>query len=510
MLFDLAKTQLQLLISDPDSIRKNAWLQNTTYRDALLALVNALTSDVAISEDYRTVNARTGLLLVDTATGEIQFDPTSETFDSFYDETTVSSPRQITSRQNDQEMYLLADAIEGVQIFSKHLELARTFPHFEPVVLPGPLGVTNYTAPSVAITFSQGPAPTTEYIAIAMPTQHCVRIYNYATGVVVATIGTPGTPGPGGTELNIPTGLAYDAVTSTLYISNQAGQPAGATGPHGFVSAWDLTTIGTPASLGEILFFVTDGSLSRNECYLPTSLDWADGKLWVTNGNGLAGRSDQFAAFSVDPLRCSQCYESAGVRDGYRLQEIKQVRLIFREGVYYAFIANSAYGTVEVFNTSTGRHVATYGFRAVENDELGSRPRFYGEMGTCNGVCPSLETQVGTVESQLIFVASDADNKRAVRINRDAYDLLSTCTFNARTFSSPIELRTWHVEGDVPLEDVQVQYRINTSDTWKPFRSQEVIPSSSSFQFRLLVNLDRGDSLRKYRIFNLTVVGRQA
>lgn len=513
MLFEQMKAMLALLINDADIKRKNTILQDESYRTQLLAQIEALTPAVLLEEDYRTVSSCTGLMRVNTSEGKITFDPFNEIFNSFAYETSLRSPGKISMRAiYDDQRYLIADTLEGVQIFSKYLEFARTFPHFDPVAAT--LGPNDYGPPSSAIYFEQGQGSTLRrLIAIAMQANHCVRIFDWDTGVVLGTCGTPDTPGDAPGDLNEPTDIAYDSKDQSLYIANRKGQPGVATGDHGFVDKWNISDPTAPAHVSQLLYFITDGSLNREECFEPSALDFAGGKLWVANGHSsLTERGDQFAAFTVDPFSCKQCYESSSIRDRYKLSSIEQVCL-FQRGTnqpWYVFVANSDYGTVEVFDVSTGRHLNTYGFKAITTEDPTTNPRYYGDMGSCDGVQADLQFDPeGSNNSDILFVASDIANNRAIRINRDAYAIESTCVFALRSFDIPLEVQGWAMVGDIPSEDLKVQYRTGITDTWKPLLQVSCVSSISHLQIQVIVNLARGDALQRYDLNKLVIISRQ-
>ena len=72
--FDLFKETIRQLASDPEVLRRNALLANTSFRDQFLAHVDGLTPDYTVSQRLPDVDSVTGAWLIDRPNNAFTYD----------------------------------------------------------------------------------------------------------------------------------------------------------------------------------------------------------------------------------------------------------------------------------------------------------------------------------------------------------------------------------------------------------------------------------------------------
>lgn len=505
--FEQFKDFLALAVQDPDFVRKNTLLQDSTYLQTVLDRIEATTSDVSIQQDYGDVISTLGLLEVDTANRRISFDPKGFTTTlSGYREATVAEPRRLFRRLTvtDGIYYLLSDGGagggNGVFALNDKLEVVKRMANYGANVAGG-----QYEDPSMAITFT---ISSIEYVAIADATNHVVQIYLYASPWThLATIGTVGASGADATHLDSPNGLAVDETNGLLYISCPTGMPAGATASNGFVAVWDVSAPAVPVYSAIPLFYSGTGGLLDAQVYTPVDLFYDGSRLWVSNnGDSTVGAFDVSGAAPV----CTRFIETSGA--GYTLRGPQQVYILTLAGGFMRlYVANGNTGTVEEFDGVTYQHLATYGIRASE-DNLNSYTRMsgdvYGAMAHPQGVVA--DSVVIDGQTTNVLVVTDDINIRLHRFNLDAYTADNFVNFDEMTWNVPIAIDGWTVSGTVPPDMVTVYYRFAETEQFRVLPPETLLPSTRRAQFRVAVELDTRRFMRDWYIGHLRIHGQQA
>jgi hypothetical protein len=506
--FEQFKSLLALALDDVDFRRKNTIFQDADYLAAQQSRVSVLTPDISISQTSDDVKSALGMLINEKAERRIRFDPRGfETTFSAYREGTISDPRRFWKRENETDgvRYLLSDKVGGVFLLNSSLEVLRRFPGLDTAsVVAG----SSYDDATDAITFTVG---ATEYLAIAMESRSIVRIYEYDEPfTLVATIGTPDTPGATSALLTEPATLAFDSDNDRLFIGCTTGQPAGASADSGFVTIYDVSTPSAPVHEDIAMFFNLTGSLFDVEVEGPTDLffDETSELLWVVNGNNEVG------AFSIDtttPIYSLRKFLEPSGR-GYTLRSPQQLYIQESIGGFKRlYISNGSTGTLEEFDELSLSHLNTYGYRASE-DELSTFTRLsdsvYGALGFAHGVVPDrifIEDQETDV-----LVASDNLNKRIHRFNLTAYSTENYVNFQLLTFEVPIMVNGWTISGTVPLDLVKVFFRYSLSEEFRELPQETSLAPSSTLQFRVALQLDTRRFVRDWIIRHLRIHGVQA
>lgn len=499
--FEHFKRGLQDAISDPDFVRKNTLMQDSTYQGQVSERITSLTMDQNIKENW-VIESQEGLLNSDVSHRQLKFDPKGFSIAlSRFREGVVQTPGKIWRRPDpvtDEIYYLLSDNDRGVLMLGHTLEVIRLFPGFGPDLA----GNQEYDSVSSAIAFTVG---VQEYVAIAMDSHHVVSIYEYPTGIHVANIGTIDTPGTpdSGAFLDTPVDLAFNAASNELWIACSSGQPTGATASNGFLATFDLSVPAAPSLLAIPSYYETDGSLLHREVNAPSGLyiDPTLNAVWVANGG-----SSEIGAIDNTNGVLVKFFESRTLN--YTLSSPSSIRIRdLGAGTRWLYVANSAYGTIEVFDITTQKHVNTYGFRSTEDTAVSQTDFVFGSIGQASGVMPDTVTIDG-VETEVIVV-SDNLNGRVQRINEESYDTDNYVNFAARSFIVPLHLIGWAISGDVPTDLCTVYYRTSTTDTFKILDPITHVPYGDWFQFRLAVRLDRGRIVRPWTIKELIIIGEQ-
>lgn len=506
--FEQFKSVLTLALEDIDFRRKNTIFQDEDYLASQKARISVLTPDISISQTSDDVESALGMLVNEPENRRIRFEPRGfEVAFSAFREGSISDPRRFWKRSNETDgiRYVLADKVGGVFFLNSSLEVLQRFPTLDTAsVVAG----TSYDDATDSITFTVG---TTEYLAIAMQTRSIVRIYEYNDPyTLVATIGTPDTPGATAALLTEPVTLAFDTDNSRLFIGCATGQPAGASASNGFVTVYDVSTPASPIHEDIALFYDLSGSLLDGEVTGLTDLFFDEDAdlLWVVNGNDEAG------AFSINTTTPSyslrKFLEPSGL--GYTLRSPQQLYIQELVGGFKRiYIANGASGTLEEFDALNLSHLNTYGYRASE-DELSLYNRLsdaiYGALGFAHGVVPD-RVFIEDQETD-ILVASDNLNKRIHRFNLTAYSMDNFVNFEMLTFDVPIMVNGWSLAGTVPLDLVKVFFRFSLSEPFRELPPETAVSPSSTLQFRLSLQLDTRRFVRDWIIRHLRIHGVQA
>jgi hypothetical protein len=394
--------------------------------------------------------------------------------------------------------YLLADRDSGVLLLNKSLEVLNRFANF------GPITATEYSDASGVCTFTIGAV---EYVAITCYSHHICQIYEYASPFTnVATIGTLDTPGDAADFCYNPVAVAVDEANEVLFILNENGTPTGATLDRGYISRYDISTPGTPVFIDIPWYYANTGSLLDNEIDTAADIfyDAAVDLLWVANGN------NQVGAFTLTPsISLSRLIEPSG--SGYTLRHPTQVFVQDQLGGYRRiYVGNGDTGTVEEFDYLDMQHLKTYGYRASE-DELGSFNRLsdavYGAIGFSSAVTAD-EITLDDVTFNVLVVADNL-NRRLTRFNIDAYDTSNFVNFDLVELTVPVSLYGWGLSGTVPPDMVTVYYRFDEEEEFRILPQETNTPPSSTFQFRVAVQLDSQRFVREWRIDHLRIHATQ-
>ena len=512
-LFDQFKSTLTQALEDTDFIRKNEIYQNPDFLADALARVKGLTPDISIRLGFDDVINALGMIVRDNAQRIIRFDPRGfRTTLSAFREGLVDTPKRFWQRNNETDgvRYMLSDQISGIFLLNDSLEVLRRFPGFGPN-----LGVADYGNSVDALTFT---IDTTEFLAVACFSRHIVRIYEYeAPFSLVATIGTLDTPGDTTVLLNQPVSLAYDETNNALFIANQSGTPAGATLDNGFISIFDVSTPASPTNLDISHFYENTGSLLDSEIDTPTDVFFDNGAnvLWVVNGNNEVGAFTIDTANEIYSLRkfIEPSGASASSSGLYTLRNPEQVYVQeLLGGFKRIYVANGSTGVIEEYDDLTLRHLATYGYRASE-DELNTFNRLsdsvYGAIGYAQGVVADRVLIDG--QEVDVLITSDTLNKRVQQFNLNAYTTDNFAVFRTINFDVPVSINGWTVNGDIPTDMVSVGYRFSDTDgDFRELPQETTIPPSSSIQFRVAVKIDTRRFVRDWHIRYLRINGTQA
>jgi len=505
-MFDQFKATLSQAVQDPDFRRKNAIFQDTAYLQNFLDRIESMTPDIALSQKFEDVISVLGMMEQDSANNTIKFDTRGfETTLSAFREGLLNNPRKIWKRVSDtnsDERYLISDRNSGVLVLNPDAEVLHRFPNYGPDIAVS----DEYEDASACCTFT---IDSTEYIAITMFSHHVCSIYEYATpNTFVSQIGQLDNPGATADFLTDPVGVACDEANALLYIVSREGQPAGATLNRGFVSVYDISVPATPVYVNTIMFYLNTGSLLDVEVDTPEDIFFDEGLLWLTNGNNEVAAIDTTGTVN----RCAKYIEPTGA--GYALSGPQQVSVHESPGGFKkVYVANGAAGLVEEFEHRTLKHLATYGYRALE-DELNSLNRMstgvYGAIGYAQGVVADRVFLNDTEETD-VMICADTLNKRLHRFNLNAYTTDNFANFGLLTFDVPVSIQGWTISGDVPTDMVTVYYRFSEEEDFRELNcNASGLPPTSTVQFRISVTLDSHRFVREWFIRELVIHGTQS
>lgn len=565
---------LRRLLSDPALSTKN-----TVFDASLLTYftdrVNGLTPDVVQwfgAPDVLTTGSGvtpTGALTPNVTKNAVVLD--TDGFEmrlSKFRDGLQSEPRKIRRRfpsdqlpsvpVTDRVRYVMADTADGVLLLDQNMEIVRTFPGL--IAGIGPVAGAQYRNAECAVTATIG---ATELMFIACGTQHVVKVFNYATGALVATIGTAGTPGlPSGVpaDLTDPVSLTVDEANSRLFIACRTGTPPGATAANGFVCEFDISTPATPTFVSYTLMDKGLSRLNNSECLRPSDVFLAPAgvglgaaplRLWVANGLGDVASFER--ASLVSTFIPSLVIEAQG--QGYTLGPDKVTVLAadFSEnaldvltvgGVSRLFVAASLVAQIEVFRVSTGdaaqpfgTHEATYGRRGIETTmpfntmlRVYSTPQqpplTFGVFSEATGVVADQTTLPGEATASDVLLVADAAAGRLQRLRTSVYGADNTVTFAGQTSTVPVCVVGWFLPADstFPTDTLTLEVRDPGNATVTPaipasawrevpragFSVPIQGPAMTRYQFRLRASLSRTLPVQAYQTGALGVLLRQS
>lgn len=486
---------LRTAVQDPGFVRGNTLLQNAAFMAQIQARINALNPDMNVVLDVDDVLTTSGSIVADPLHNRVVYTPAGFQVKLSNVDATVFTPARCWVRTEtdgstpaDGVRYLVADEVKGVLLLLEDMTVKSLFPGL------GQQAGSGYADATSVLTFT---VSSVEYVAIAMADHHIVRIYNYTSGAMVATIGTLDTPGATGTLLNRPSDLAWDSTTSRLYISCTAGQPVGATQAYGFVTRFTMTTPASPVLVDIYLKYVSNGSLANMECNVPQGLFFDADKLWVTNG-GVA----EVGSLDLTTNQCSYFLGSASI-PGYPFGSLGSVRVKTVGSVKTLVLANGAYGNVLSIALATSTLASVISFTAQESHLIQ-----YGEYGAVRFASPDRLTVDGLPVD--VFVTGDPTNHQVLKVNEQVYGTPSYCTFRELTFTVPIRVLGYALAGNVPSDVVLVEYRFSSTSPWHTLDAVTNVPPTLTIQFRLTIQLPMGYPIDTWELFKITVIGEQA
>ena len=508
ILYDQFKAFLKQLVNDPDVIRKNAALSDSAYKQDILDRIDAQNPETSIVQDVTNALTPTyGMMSKDPARRSLVFDPVGFiTKLSAFREGTVSNPSKFFRRPDNDVYgvrYILADRGTGLMMLNQELEVLNRFPVF------GPITVSEYNDASAVCTFDVGG---TEYLAVTSYSHHICQIYLYDPPYTYqATIGTLDTPGATPALLYNPVGIAVDEANNLLFILNENGTPAGATLDRGFVTVFDISNPAAPVNVGIPMYYDNTGSLLDGEVDNAADIffDPLSSLLWVVNGSAKNEAASYTVSGGGTTLNMSNYIESSGA--GYTLREPKQLYVQTQLGGYKRiFIANGATGTIEVFDQATLNHLGSYGYRASE-DELSGYDRLsdavYGAIGFPQAVIADTVYLDG--KNADVFIVGDNINRRLHRFNTNAYTENNWINFELMELSVPVSLYGWSCAGTIPPDMMTVYYRFDETEEFRELPQETNTPPSSTFQFRVAVQLDTRRFVRPWKLDKLRIHATQ-
>lgn len=563
---------LKRLLADPALATKNTSLDPT-----LLALyqarVDGLTPDVVNwygAPDVVTSgsDAPTGSLAPDVMRSRLALDIDGFEFTlSRFRDGLQTTPRKVRRRRpgdalfatpSDRVRYVLADPTDGVLLLDQNMEIVRTFPGLVPELTP--ITGAFYKDAEAACPATLGATPT-EHMIIACGEQHCVQILNYATGGLVATIGTPGMAGfPDDVPVRLtdPVSISVDELNSRLFIACRTGNPDTDTSDAGFVCEFDVTAPGAPVFVGYVVQGKGLYRLNNSECRRPSDVFFVPAvvspavpaRLWIANGLGDVAALER--ATLTDPWVPTLVIEAQGsgyvlgpdvvtVTNGFYAENALDV-LTGSDTHTRVSVAVNRLGLVEVFragSTSTatpfGKHEATYGVRRIENSmPFGTPlrvhstplepPLTFGVFTQATGVVADETTLPGEEVATSVLIVSDADAGRLQRVRLSIYSTTNTVTFNPVTSGVAVQVVGWFLppSADFPPDFLTLEVRDPGSTTpvvaagpWREvpragFSLPTQGPAMTRYQFRLRASLPRTAPVRAYELGAVGVILRQA
>lgn len=561
---------LNRLIADPALATKN-----TVFDAGLQALFQAkianLTPDVTTwwgAPDVLTSgDVPTGSLGPNVLKNRIEIDV--DGFDmrfSKFRDGLQSTPRKIRRRKpsdilsatpSDRVRYVLADPTDGVLLLDQNLEIVRTFPG---LIASGTITGAQYRQAECA---AVGTVAATEIVAIACGSQHAVQIFNYTTGALIATIGTPGTAGiPTGLPVRLtdPVSVAIDETNSRLWIACRTGDAGVDTTDAGFVSEFDITVPSAPVFVAHVVMGAGFYRLNNKECRRPSDVFFQparispvqEARLWIANGLGdVAGFTRALVTDSWVP---TLVLEAQG--QGYTLgpDTIPTVSNLYAENAIdllksadtntRLYVAASRTAQIEVFRISSaadlvfGQHETTYGYRGIETTtpyesllrvySTPQQPKLtFGVFSSATGVVADETILPGETTATSILVGADADAGRVQRLRLPVYSNINTVTFTASTSGVPIIPGGWFLpaDADLPASYVTVEIRdpgaaatLTTpaipATPWREVPPAGISvpitgPALTRYQLRLRVQIPTTAPVKAYQVPALGVLLRQ-
>jgi hypothetical protein len=566
---------LRRLLQDPSLAARNA-LFDASMQASLLARVDALTPDLLEFLTASRAESQAGSLEAQTTYNRIALNVSGFEYRlSRFRDGLMGQPRKLRRRTpsdllaatpSDRVRYLLSDPVDGVLLLDQNLEIVRTFPG---LISSGTIAGAQYADAQCAVAATIG---ATELLIVACGApQHAVQILNYATGALVATIGTPGTAGlPDAVPVRLtdPVAVAVDEDTSRLFIACRTGNGTGGDlTSAGFVVEFDVTAPAAPVLVGYVL--VGDGlyRLNNSECRRPSDVfiepekigpPLQPARLWIANGLG------DVAAFTraivTDPWVPTLTIEAQGA--GYTLgpdtvtppaNEFSENAIDVLTGdddVTRLYVAASRTAEVHVFRASApatapayggavdfGAHEAKYGQRGLETSmpynttlrvySTPQQPRLtFGVFAAATGVCADETVLTGESAASLVLHVADADAGRLQRLRLEVYEDENLVTFAPSVSAVPLCVIGWFlpVDATFPPEYLTLEVRDPGDSTVTP-----VIPSTpwrevprtslngpnngpllTRYQFRLRARLPSAAPISAYQTSAIGVILRQA
>lgn len=513
VLFDTFKQFLQLTVSNTQTVNQNVVLSNSTYAQAVSDHISALTPDYNIRLNTTNVSLASGLLVSDENLREIRFEPkgSGKVVQGFL-EANIQSVRKIWQRSDDSlgtattvpygtltdgRRYYVTDSGAGVFYLNEYGQIIGAVPGFDVVTAGG------YGTPVSALTFT---VLDVEYIAIICE-EHLLRIFDTETFTQVATFGTAGAPGlPDTDALDTPLDLAFDAVTSTLYVScGGISVPPAATGP-GFVASFDLSVL--PAiTFGEYVALNNGQSLHQGQVVLPSGLfyDSTLGALWIlSEDTANLTRPFEIGALSVTGLTGNRYLKGYIEFRGSSFAVTAANRIHVDVGRRRLYLTNSP--GVEVFDLVTMKHLYTFGYYGIdENASNRNAPIFNPTTGLVQAVGSDVLLVDGVVINFALF--NDSTNNRLVRIGENSYEGENVVIFDEMEFTVPVSLHGYLVKGTVSSSKIQMEFRTSSTGAWQILSQTDSISASAFFQFRLKVNADLRDIIQENSVREVIVIG---
>jgi len=514
ILFENFKQFLQLTVSNSQTVKQNAVLSDAAYAAAIAAHITALTPDQNLRLNTTNVSSASGLLVSDTNRREIRFEPkgSGKIVQGFL-EANIQDVRKIWQRSDDAlgttttipygtlvdgRRYYVTDSSAGVFYLNEYGQIIGAVPGFGNTV-------TGYGTPVSAITFSVGAV---EYVAI-ISAEHILTIWDSSTFVLVATFGSAGNPGlPNLGGLDTPLDLAFNAATSTLYVSCGGTLiPVGAVSP-GFVASFDLSAL--PAvTFGQFVATNSGLSLHQGQVSLPSGLfyDATLGSLWILSANALnLSRPFEIGALSVTGLASNGFLKGYIEFRGAAFTVNAANRLHVDVGRRRLYLTNSP--GVEVFDLVTMKHLYTFGYFGIDESSANrNAPFFTPSTGQVQAVCSDVLSVDGVQINFALF--NDLTNNRMVRIGENSYEGENVVIFETMNFVVPIALHGYLVKGSISSSKVQVEYRTSLTGPWQILSQTDSVPASVLFQFRLKITADIRDIIQENSVREIIVIGEQ-
>lgn len=559
----LFKQLLAGVLKDPAVISKNSlFSQDPEMVREILSYVDSITDDdvrrLEVSDVLDSApDAPSGAITRDFSQGCVSVNTRGFKYAlSKYRDGLHSSPRRIKRRtpgvmvpvdSQDRVRYILSSPSDGVMLLDRNLEIVRSFPGMGD-------GPTQYSGPESAVAATIGGV---EYMLIACPLRHIVQVYEYSSGVHVATIGgdgVSGVPSANDNLLSSPVAVAVDENESRLFIACRNGDAPGSDGEdNGYVVEFDLSAPATPVFARYHLVAGGLNRLNNGECESPSDLffhaaeEVRESRLWVANGRGDVGsfgRED-----TTDVLTPKMVFEAMG--DSYVLgpdnidgatEADNSIDLLRGgDGVLRLYVSAARVGVVEVFRLAEdgdyalGHHEATYGYHGFEDvypygvqlrhQATNRDPRLtFGSIANASGVVADELNLPGDQRTSRLLVVADKQAGRLQRLNTDVYDGDNYVVYAPLSFEVPVALAGWFItDGDLPAEYATVEFREPADDETSPATPAGpwrelprtgllgvTMKTTSRVQVRLKVRLPRNAPVRSYRVYGLGLLFKQS
>lgn len=566
---------LRRLLQDPSLATRNA-VFDASMQALLIARVDALTPDLLTWLTAADVTAEAGSLEAQTTYSRIALNVSGFEYRlSRFRDGLMGQPRKIrrrtpsdllTATPSDRVRYLLSDPVDGVLLLDQNLEIVRTFPG---LISTGTIAGAQYADAQCAVAATIGVVEVL-VVACAAP-QHAVQIFNYATGALLATIGTPGTAGlPDAVPVRLtdPVSVAVDEDNSRLFIACRTGNGTGGDlSSAGFVLEFDIAAPAAPVLVDYVL--VGDGlyRLNNSECRRPSDVfiepeklgpPLQPARLWVANGLGDVAAFTRAAV--TDPWVPTLTIEAQGA--GYTLgpdtvtlpaNEFSENAIDVLTGADATtrlYVAASRTAEVHVFRASTpvtapafggvidfGAHEAKYGQRGLETSmpyntmlrvySTPTQPRLtFGVFASATGVCADEAVITGESAASLVLHVADADAGRLQRLRLEVYEDENLVTFAPATSAVPLSIIGWFLPAgsSFPSAYLTLEARdpgdaavtpVIPSTPWREVPQAGLGTSVSGplltrYQFRLRAQLPSNAPVSGYSVPAIGVIFRQS